>query len=323
MKRRVPALVGQCRGDLALFMRQLARVGVVVSFQQKRIAVTMRSAPAMVILGDLICPLNAWSSYPPHANANQDARILEVAVAVAKAHGAGLVIGLHEQMLLRGVTSRCMQGKGHRKLLTLVASSEFRRALADARKNDTHGVVCAGKSPTAILIDNRTRDAPAELAPYWDRMSVFDRGTRFQARSGASYADLPVLGLGSSALAVHPLALRDHLTAEYGRLRSMPQQWRATVEAIGEHYAAYDRARRRCLVVLGGSVVPDPEQGALAVPVGELQAPLTRMFEDIVTRYHLRGVSAAELYAVTVRALGLAGQAGQAGQAVQAGHAAQ
>ena len=89
----------------------------------------------------------------------------------------------------------------------------------------------------------------------------------------------------------------------------MPQQWRATVEAIGEHYAAYDRARRRCLVVLGGSVVSDPEQGVLAVPVGELQAPLTRMFEDIVTRYHLRGVSAAELYAVTVRALGLAGQA--------------
>ena len=67
-----------------MFMRQLARVGVVVSFQQKRIAVTMRSAPTMVILGDLICPLNAWSSHPPHAGANQDARILEVAVAVAE-----------------------------------------------------------------------------------------------------------------------------------------------------------------------------------------------------------------------------------------------
>lgn len=296
------ALVGQCRGDLALFVRQLERVGVAVSFARNRLSVTAKSAPPIVILGDLICPLNAWCSYPPAEN--HDARILEVAVTVARALGAGLVCGLHEQMLLlRGATERCMQGTNHRRLLKLVANAEFRRAFADARKNPTHGVACAGKSPAAIVSDNRTREPPPELAPYWDRMSVFDRGTRF-VHTRRGIVDLPVLGLGSVALAVHPLALRDHVLAEYGRLRSSTAAWKATVEAIGEQYAAFDRARRRCLVVLPcGTPVPDPERGFLAGDAAELQGPLTRVFDDIIERYHVRGATSAELYAVTVRAL--------------------
>ena len=301
------ALVGQCRGDLALLVRQLDRVGVVVSFQRNnKLIVTAKSAPDIVILGDLICPLNAWSSYP--SSGNQDARILEVAVTVACELGAGLVCGLHEQMLiLRGATERCMQGPNHRRLLALVANPTFRGAFVEARKNYAHGVVAAGINPKAIVSDNRTREPPAELAPYWARMSLFDRGTRFIcARKGArgGYFDLPVLGLGSAALAVHPLALRDHLLAEYGRLRSSVPAWKATVEAIGEQYAAFDRARRRCLLVLPcGTPVPDPERGVLAGDVAEMREPLTRVFDDIIERYHVRGVTSAELYAVTVRAL--------------------
>lgn len=304
------ALVGQCRGDLALFVRQLERVGVVVSFQRNnKLTVTAKSAPDIVILGDLICPLNAWSSYP--SSGNQDARILEVAVTVACELGAGLVCGLHEQMLiLRGATERCMQGPNHRRLLALVANATFRGAFVEARKNYAHGVVAAGMNPKAIVSDNRTREPPSELAPYWARMSLFDRGTRFIcARKGArgGYFDLPVLGLGSAALAVHPLALRDHLLAEYGRLRSSVPAWKTTVEAIGEQYAAFDRARRLCLLVLPcGTPVPDTERGILAGDVADMREPLTRVFDDIIERYHVRGVTSAELYAVTIRALGLA-----------------
>ena len=300
------ALVGQCRGDLALFVRQLERVGVVVSFQRNKLNVVARSAPPIVILGDLICPLNAWCSYP--SSGNQDARILEVAVTVARALDAARGWGRHAQRGgLGGGTERCMQGPNHRRLLALVANADFRDAFARARRNYAHGVAAAGKTPAAILSDNRTRDPPAELAPYWDRMSLFDRGTRFVcARKGASagYVDLPVLGLGSAALAAHPLALRDHVQAEYGRLRSSVPAWKATVEAIGEQYAAFDRARRRCLLVLPcGTPVADTERGALAGDVEDLREPLTRVFDDIIERYHLRGVTSAELYAVTVRAL--------------------
>jgi hypothetical protein len=302
------ALVGQCRGDLALFVRQLERIGVVVSFQRNnKLSVVAKSAPAIVILGDLICPLNAWCSYP--SQGNQDAQILELAVKVACALGAGLVCGLHEQMLiLKHATERCMQGANHRRLLALVANADFRAAFARARKNNAYGVVAAGMNPAAIVSDNRTRAPPPELAPYWDRMSVFDRGTRFIcARKGAGgYFDLPVIGLGSAALAVHPLALRDHLLAEYGRLRSSVPSWKATVEAIGEQYAAFDRARRRCLLVLPfGKPVPDTGSGFLAGSVADLHGPLMRVFDDIIERYHLRGVTSAELYAVTIRALGL------------------
>jgi len=298
------ALVGQCRGDLALFVRQLASVGVAVSFQRSKLSITAKSPPSIVILGDLICPLNAWSSYPP--SENHDAKILEVAVTVADKLGAALVCGLHEQMLLlRGATERCMQGTNHRRLLKLAANPKFRAALADARRNDAHGVACAGKTPAAILSDNKTREPPPELAPYWDRLSLFDRGTRFvYTRKG--FVDLPVLGLGSAALAVHPLAMRDHIVAEYGKLRSAIPQWKATVEAIGEQYAAFDRARRQCLVVLPcGKRVPDEERGVLAGTAADLQDPLTRALEDIVERYSVRGATAAELYAVTIRALGL------------------
>ena len=303
------ALVGQCRGDLALFVRQLARVGVAVSFQRSKLTITAKSDASksdtsIVILGDLICPLNAWSSYQPAEN--HDARILEVAVTVAEKLGAALVCGLHEQMLLRGATERCMQGTNHRRLLKLVLNSKFRAALARARLKDANGVACAGKSPEAILSDNKTREPPPELAPYWDRMSLYDRGTRFVCRTRKGFVDLPVLGLGSSALAVHPLAMRDHIVAEYGRLRSAIPQWKATAEAIGEQYAAFDRARRRCLVVTPqGTCVPDEERGVLAGPAADMQVPLTRAFEDIVERYSVRGATAAELYAVTIRALGL------------------
>ena len=37
-----PALIGQCRGDLALFVRQLGAVGVRVTFERGRVAVTTR-----------------------------------------------------------------------------------------------------------------------------------------------------------------------------------------------------------------------------------------------------------------------------------------
>lgn len=309
MPRSRFALVGQCRGDLALFVRQLAHVGVLVSFVRGKLSITAKSDAAksdtsIVILGDLICPLNAWSSYQPAEN--HDARILEVAVTVAERLGAALVCGLHEQMLLRGDNARCMQGTNHRRLLKLVLNSKFRAALAKARANDAHGVACAGKTPEAILSDNETREPPPDLAPYWDRMSLYDRGTRFVCRtSKGSFVDLPVLGLGSSALAVHPLAMRDHIVAEYGKLRSAIPQWKATVEAIGAQYAAFDRARRRCLVVTPHGIVPDREEGVLAGTTEDLRAPLTRALEDIVERYSVRGATAAELYAVTIRALGL------------------
>ena len=49
----------------------------------------------------------------------------------------------------------------------------------------------------------------------------------------------------------------------------------------------------------------DTERGFLAGAAAEMQEPLTRMFDDIVARYHVSGASAAELYAVTIKALGL------------------
>jgi hypothetical protein len=216
------------------------------------------------------------------------------------------VLGLHEQMLLRGVTVRCAQGTNHRRLLALVANKEFRRALADARAHDAHGVVCAARGPTAILIDNASRPAPAGLACCWGRLSVFDRGTRFQVRRGHAYVDLPPVGLSSRAFAVHPLALRDHLMAEYGKMRCAPAAWAHAVEGIRAQYDAFDRSRReRIALAPGGAAVRDTETGILAAATDELREPATRMFEDIVSRYHVAGTTAAELYAVTIKALGL------------------
>jgi hypothetical protein len=296
----MPAFIGQCRGDLGLLHRQLAAVGIRVTYERARTVVTARSPPPLVILGDLICPLNAWCSYAPCAN--DDARILQTAVAVANAVGAALVLGLHEQLLMRGVTARCAQGTNHRKLLALVASKPFRRALAEARANEAHGVVCAARAPVAILNDNASRPPPVGLAACWHRLSVYDRGTRFQIKRGASYVDVPHVGLGSRAFAVHPLALRDHLMAEYGRLRCGAQQWAAALEPIKEQYEQFERARReRIAVTPSGASVRDTERAALA-SAAELQEPVTRMFEDIVARYHV-ATSAAELYAATLKAL--------------------
>ena len=299
-----PALIGQCRGDLALFVRQLGAVGVRVTFERGRVAVTTRSPPPLVILGDLICPLNAWCSYVPCGN--DDARILETAVTVANAVGGALVLGLHEQLLMRGVTARCAQGTNHRKLLTLVANKEFRRALAEARHQPAHGVVCAARAPTAILIDNASRAAPVGLGTCWHRLSCFDRGTRFQIKRGGSYVDAPLVGLSSRAFAVHPLALRDHLMAEYGKVRCGAGAWQQHLEPIRGAYDAFERARRERIAVLpSGGAVRDTASGFLAGATVELQEPLTRMFDDIVARYHVGGTSAAELYAVTIKALGL------------------
>ena len=112
----------------------------------------------IVVLGDIVGPLNAWGTCEPLAS--DDAAILQLAVQVPDATGAGVVPGLNEMMLLGDDTSRCQLGKSHRKLLALVRNAAFRDAWRRACKRAPESVCRAAKTVPAIVHDNSTRPAP-------------------------------------------------------------------------------------------------------------------------------------------------------------------
>ena len=90
--------------------------------------------------------------------------------------------------------------------------------------------MCAARAPVAILNDNAGRPPPVGLAACWHRLSVYDRGTRFQIKRGASYVDVPHVGLGSRAFAVHPLVIP--VAVALGTLVAVAAAWWPAREAV-------------------------------------------------------------------------------------------
>ena len=78
-------IVGQCRGDLAMFRRQLFHAGLVstVEGKPKFVKPGPGSLDRVVILGDLISPLNAWCAFAP-TTPSEDAEIMKLAVLAAE-----------------------------------------------------------------------------------------------------------------------------------------------------------------------------------------------------------------------------------------------
>lgn len=253
-------IVGQCRGDLVMFRRQLYQAGLASNVEGKPKFV--KPPGPVVILGDLISPLNAWCAFAP-TTPSEDAEILKLAVLVSEETGACIVEGLHELLLLGGDTSRCHTGPGHRALLSLVRSPKFLARWAAAtrdRCSSVHGVTRACRSVKAILQDNASLPAPSEkLAPYWPAVSAFDRGTRYIHRE----IEVPQLYWCSRAFGLHPSALCTHLSSIYSRARCGQREWATAVDGVVEQYRAFDDARRSALLVVHGVVVPDEQRGLL------------------------------------------------------------
>ena len=296
-------IVGQCRGDLAMFRRQLFHAGLVstVEGKPKFVKPGPGSLDRVVILGDLISPLNAWCAFAPTTQ-SEDAEILKLAVLVSEETGACIVEGLHELLLLGGDTSRCHTGPGHRALLSLVRSAKFLSRWAAAtrdRCSSVHGVTRACRSVKAILQDNASLPAPSEkLAPYWPAVSAFDRGTRYLSRE----IEVPQLYWCSRAFGLHPAALCTHLSSIYSRARCGQREWGTTVDGVVEQYRTFDDARRSALLVVNGATVPDEQRGL--VGGGDDKAAITEALRvslaPIVERYKL-DASAASLAAAAAQ----------------------
>ena len=293
------ALIGQCRGDLELFVRQLGAVHVAVARTAKGFTLTFRSpAVPFVVLGDIVGPLNAWGTCEPLAS--DDAAILQLAVQVSDATGAGIVPGLNELMLLGDDTSRCQLGKSHRKLLALVRAASFRDAWRRACKRAPEAVCRAAKNIPAIVHDNATRPAPAPLTQYWPRLSALDRGTRFVVRGPSGLVDAPIVGLASRAFSPAVSAVAEHLAFEYNRTRCGVAEWARLVGPVAKAYADYDAARRKCIATrANGSVVADHVEREL--DRGILRDELERRLAVIVARYS-PPATAAELTSAAVSA---------------------
>jgi hypothetical protein len=292
-------LVGQCRGDLELFIRQLGAVHVAVARKPKGFALTFRSPLApFVVLGDIIGPLNAWGTC--EALVSDDAGILQLAVELSDATGAGIVPGMNELMLLGDDTSRCQLGKSHRKLLALARNASFRDAWRRACKRAPETVCRAARNVPAIVHDNTARPAPAPLAAYWSRLSSMDRGTRFVVRGPSGLVDAPIVGLASRAFAPVVAAIAEHLAFEYNRTRSGVKEWARAAESVAKGYAEFDALRKKCIATrANGSVVSD--HLVPSVDTGLLREELERRLAVIVARY-APPATAAELASVAVAA---------------------
>jgi hypothetical protein len=295
------ALIGQCRGDLELFVRQLGAVHVAAARTPKGFTLTFRSpVPSFVVLGDIVGPLNAWGTCSPLV-ASDDAAILQLAVQVSDATGMGVVPGLNELMLLGDDTSRCQLGKTHRKLLALARSPPFREAWRRATRRAPEAVCRAARTVAAIVHDNAARPPPAPLAPYWPRLSALDRGTRFVVRGPASsLIDAPQVGLASRAFAPVASAVAEHLAFEYNRLRCGAAEWGRAAEPIARAYADFDALRRRCIATRSsGAAVADHVSHVLDRAV--LREELERRLAVIVSRY-APPATAAELASAALAA---------------------
>ena len=294
------ALVGQCRGDLELFIRQLGAVHVAVARKPGgAFALTFRSpVQPFVVLGDIIGPLNAWGTNEPLVS--DDAAILQLAVQVSDATGAGVVAGMNELMLLGDDTSRCQLGKSHRKLLALARNGAFREAWRRACKRAPETICRAARTVPGIVHDNAARPAPAPLAQYWPRLSSMDRGTRFVVRGPSGLVDAPIVGLASRAFAPAVAAVAEHLAFEYNRMRCGAAEYARAVESVARSYAEFDATRTRCIATrANGTVVSD--HVAPCIDTGALREELERRLAVIVARYS-PPATAAELASAAVAA---------------------
>jgi hypothetical protein len=288
-------LVGQCRGDLGMLKRQLERARIAsFDYEEPRFAPRDR----VVILGDLVSPLNAWCAFAPQAPSD-DAEILELAVLVAEETGARIVEGLHELMLFSGDTSRCHASAGHRALLALVRSPAFRSRWSAVSGASAFGVTRSCRSIRAILQDNASLPPPSEaIAAYWPSVSAFDRSTRYHHRELGA---VPQLAWCSRAFSIHPSALCTHLGSIYARSRCGAREWAAAVEAVVEEYRSFEEARRGTLLLVGGEPVGDEERGFVVADKAELHAMLCACLGSIVDRYKLETTAASLATAATQR----------------------
>jgi hypothetical protein len=303
-RRRMGSLtiVGQCRGDLAMFKRQLERAKIARfadGSSKPKFWEETRRDEKIIVLGDLISPLNAWCAFAP-TSASEDSEILKIAVLVAEHTGACIVEGLHELMLFSGDTSRCHLGSGHRALLALVRSPKFGARWASVSCSAAYGLTRAGRSIKAIVQDNASIPPPCErLAPYWPNVSAFDRCTRYTHRE---LEHVPTLAWCSRSYAIHPSALCAHLSSVYSRSRCGPREWGAAVDEIAEQYRAFDDARRATLVVVRGEPVRDDESGCIDGERSDVQEMIRACLEPTIERYKV-DASAAALAAIATQRL--------------------
>jgi hypothetical protein len=284
--------VGQCRGDLALLLRQLHAVGVRNRATQRGAYDFVAPAKAhVVVLGDLVGPRNAWSAGSATV-ASDDLEILRLTVALCEQTGASALAGLHELLLFSGTTTQCGHGENHRRLLRYVSSDEFRAAWDDATRRVPRHVRRAARHVDAILQDNATRPPPAGFERQWPLLSTYDRGTRFLVHG----ADAAHTGFGSTAFDPDPAALAHHLAHEHHRLRAPDAQtWQLELRAIARPYADFEAARRACLAVHAGVAVRDPA-GALLAP------DAARAFRAALERALARAAAAAPAAPALARA---------------------
>jgi hypothetical protein len=291
-------LIGQCRGDMQLFRRQLAAVQVTVS---QRGLSRARNAPAFVVLGDVIGPLNAWCAYQPRV-ASDDVDILQLVIRLSEELGIGVVPGVYELMLLAGDTRQCGNGQNHRKLLRLAADPDFNRSWKVACSQAPSSVKRAARHIQGILHDNDTRPPPVGMEPYWPLLSTFDRGTRFVMGG----RDVPSIGLASTTFQPTPFALASHFQLEYHRVRGCDlSKWREIVSDISGGYHAFDAVRRRAIgVAESGMLVSDSVSGVLdPAAMRDFATLLTALLEPLVARFS-KSTGAAALTRVAAAALG-------------------
>jgi hypothetical protein len=295
-------IVGQCRGDLAMFKRQLERAGI-ARFLDGRSANKPTFADTgddrIVILGDLISPLNAWCAFTPTSRSD-DAEIIKLAVITAESTGACIVEGLHELMLFGGDTSRCHIGSGHRALLALVRSPKFVARWASVSCSSAYGLTRSCRSVKAIMQDNASIPSPCErLAPYWPSVSAFDRCTRYAHRE---LGQVPTLAWCSRAFSIHPSAMCAHLSSVYSRARCGPREWGTAVDEISDQYRAFDDARRATLAVVRGQALRDDERGFIDAGKSDVQDMIRACLEPTIERYKV-DASAAALAAMATQRL--------------------
>jgi hypothetical protein len=287
--------IGQCRGDLALLMRQLRALHITVTPS----AVTNPRGVAFVILGDLVAPLNAWCSYQ-HRVHSDDIQILQLVVRLSEELGVGIVAGLNELLLMSGDTRLCGTGRNHRLLLRLVSDPDFRDAWGRACNKAPADVKRAARHIKGILHDNETRPPPHAMQSHWGLMSALDRGTRFVLKN----VDIQPVGFASSAFQPTPFALASHMHLEYHRARCDLEKWKDIVAAIAHTYKRFDDARRRTVALVGGRGVRDTESGILTEEgAREFATYLTSALEPLVSRLQKDGCSAASLTRVATEAL--------------------
>jgi hypothetical protein len=291
-------VIGQCRGDMGMLKRQLERARIATFVDDEPRFAQRHPADRVVILGDLVSPLNAWCAFAPR-DPSDDADILQLAVLVAEQTGARIVEGLHEMLLFGGDKSRCHTASGHRALLALVRSTGFLARWSAVSGASAFGVTRACRSARATLQDNASLPPPSDaLAPYWPSVSAFDRGTRYQHRE---LGPMPPLAWCSRAFAIHPSAMCTHLASIYARSRCGTREWATAVDGVVEQYRAFDEARRGTLLLARGEPVADDERGFVDARKADVHAMLVASLGAIVDRYKLEPTADALAAAATQR----------------------